>query len=483
MSGVAGTSVKSSVFWSMLERFGSVGVQFILQLVLARILVPEDYGVCAILLVFVNIFTLLVDSGLPMALVQQKKFSQKDYSSVFYAVSLMSVVAYGVIYVSAPFCARAFNDEIISPTLRVISLSLIFGAVNSVQVAYVKSKMLFRVQFFASIIAVVLSAVVSIYMAYNGYGIWAIVYQYLISRAVITILLCFMLPWRPTKEFSLERLKRLFSYGWKLMVSNFISVIVTDVYTLVIGKFYTKDQLGVYDTGSRIPTTISNSLTVSIGAVLFPVFSRHQDEPDVLRRSLKKYNIVSLFLIFPFMICLAAAAEPVVMLLLTEKWSAAVLYMQIACVMYAFYPIHVNNLNVINAVGRSDVALKLEIIKKLIDLSFLFVFIHIGLEWVAIGRLMTSLIGLIINLKPTESLIGYTLKDQLKDILPIIIISTITGGMVFMIGKIMTCAYIFVVITQVVTALIAYFGLSLIFNRKSIDLLKSIKNEKSTDAL
>jgi len=477
MSNISGTSIRNNVYWSMLERFGTVGVQFVLQLVLARILAPEDYGLCAILLVFVNIFTMLVDSGLPMALVQQKQYSQKDYSSVFYAVLSLSIAAYGIIYLLAPVCASFFNNQTIIPTLRVISISIIFGAVNSVQVAYIKSMMLFKSQFIASSIAVLVSAVVSIYMAVHGYGVWAIVYQYLISRAVVTVIQTFLLAWRPTLEFSMERIKVLFAYGWKLMASNFLSLIVSDLYTAVIGKVYTKQELGVYDTGSRIPTTISNSMTVSIGAVLFPLFSQYQDDNDRLKYYLKRANVISSFFIFPLMICMAAAAEPIVMVVLTEKWAAAVPFMQIACLMYAFYPVHVNNLHVINAIGRSDIGLKLEIIKKLLDITFLLIFIGIGLWWVAAGRLFTNLIGLWINLKPTEKLLGYSVLAQLKDIAPILCISIITGGILLFINELMTCSHIYVLIVQIVTGIAAYFGLSYLFNRSGLNMLLEMLKE------
>lgn len=478
MNGASGAILRNNVYWSMLERFGTVGIQFVLQLVLARILAPDDYGLCAILLVFVNIFTLIVDSGLPMALVQQKQYSQKDYSSVFYAVLCLSVVAYGIIYLMAPACARFFDNETIISTLRVMSLSVIFCAVNSVQVAYVKSQMLFKEQFIASSVAVLVSAVVSIFMAVHGYGVWAIVYQYLISRVVVTIILAFTLSWHPTLEFSFGRIKVLFAYGWKLMASNFLSLIVSDLYTAVIGKVYTKAELGVYDTGSRIPTTISNSLTVSIGAVLFPLFSKHQDEPGTLRRYLHRANIISTLLIFPLMICIAASAEPIVMLVLTDKWAAAVPFMQIACLMYAFYPVHVNNLHVINAVGRSDIGLKLEIKKKLLDLIFLLLFISIGLWWVAVGRLLTSIIGLWINLKPTGRLIGYNVLQQLKDIMPIMCISVVTGVVLLLINEFATCSHIYVLLLQIIAGVTVYFGMSYIFNRSALVMLLEMLKEK-----
>ena len=474
------TSIRNNFYWSMLERVGTVGIQFILQLLLARLLAPDDYGLCAILLVFVNIFTLLVDSGLPTALVQSKKYSQKDFSSVFYAVLVLSVLAYIILYISAPFCARFFDNPLIESTLRVMSVSIIFCSVNSVQVAYVKYMMLFKIQFLANSIAVIVSAVVSIYMAMHGYGVWAIVYQYLISRIVMTLLLGIMLKWRPTLELSMIRLKELFSYGWKLMASNFLSLVVSDIYTAVIGKTYSHDQLGLYDTGSRIPTTVSNSLTVSIGAVLFPLFSKHQEDIPSLRQYLKKSNVISSFFIIPLMIGLASCSKPIVLLVLTEKWADAIPFMQIACLMYAFYPIHMNNLHMINAVGRSDIGLKLEVIKKIIDIIFLAIFISIGLEWVAFGRLLTSFLGLYINLKPNKGLLGYSVKDQLLEILPTLIISVVMGLLLLLIEFVLSCDYIIILVVQFFAAVVLYLGLSYVFNRKGLMMtLDAIKNRSN----
>jgi len=218
-------------------------------------------------------------------------------------------------------------------------------------------------------------------------------------------------------------------------------------------------------------------MTVSIGAVLFPLFSQYQDDNDRLKYYLKRANVISSFFIFPLMICMAAAAEPIVMVVLTEKWAAAVPFMQIACLMYAFYPVHVNNLHVINAIGRSDIGLKLEIIKKLLDITFLLIFIGIGLWWVAAGRLFTNLIGLWINLKPTEKLLGYSVLAQLKDIAPILCISIITGGILLFINELMTCSHIYVLIVQIVTGIAAYFGLSYLFNRSGLNMLLEMLKE------
>ena len=479
IDNILSKTIRNNIAWSMLERFGTVGVQFLIQLILARLLNPDDYGLCAILLVFVNIFTLLVDSGLPIALVQNKCFSQRDYSSVFYTVLGMSIVAYAIIYVSAPFCAIFFENPMITSTLRLMSISIIFGSINSVQVAYIKHNMLFKTQFIANTISITLSAVISIYMAINGLGVWAIVAQYLIGRVVVTLLLSIMLTWRPTWEFSYSRLKSLFSYGWKLMATNFLSLAVSDIYTALIGKMYTSDRLGVYDTGTKIPTTISNSMTMSIGAVLFPLFSKHQDDKAALKYYLGRSNIITSFFVFPLMFSMAACSDQIVMVVLTEKWTAAIPFMQIACIMHAFYPIHLNNLHVINALGRSDIGLKLEIIKKAIDMLFLVVFISIGLEWVAIGRMLTSIISLVINLKPNAKLINYSVSEQIKEVLPTFCISIITSLILVFIGKFLTCSNIVGLLIQMLVGLSIYTMLSYVFNRKDVRIVLSVIKGRS----
>lgn len=466
-----GSTVKKSMIWVFMERFGTKGVQFLLQLILARILVPEDYGLCALLLAFINIATVFIDSGLPSALIQKKDCNSLDFSSVFWVSLLIAVLAYIALLFGADGIASFFNNEKLAPGLRVISIMLLLGVFNSVQLAFMKKKMQFKKQFKANISGVIVSAIVSVILALRGFGVWAIIYQYIINRVVVTLVLSYYVRWFPRWEFSLECLKGLFSFGWKCMATSFLSTVVTDIYTTVVGKFFTKSQLGVYDTGNRIPATVSETFTSSLGVVLFPAFSLLQDNRGALKGYVQKSNRISTFLMFPLMFGLAAAADSLVRLVLTDKWAGAVVFLQIACFLYAFYPLHIANIQAINGLGRSDIALKNEFMKKVVDLSFLALMVHFGLIWVALGRALTSVISLWINMRPNKRMLNYSTHEQLADILPSLVIAVITAAVMYFLHVYFHFVPVLMLLVQCVAGLVVYAGLSYAFNRSTLQMV------------
>lgn len=467
-------AAKRSLFWSFLERVGTVGFQFLIQLLLARLLVPEDYGLCAILLAFINISTVFVDSGLPSALIQKEKVERIDYSSAFYLTFFASVVIYIVLFVLSPFVASFFGNDILCPALRILSISLVIGAFNSVQIAYLKRNFQFRKQFVANLSAIIFSAIVSIALALQGFGVWSIIWQYLSYRLISTLMLFIQVRWYPYVEFSRTRVLSLLSFGWKCMASNILSIIITDIYTVIIGKFFTKENLGVYDTGSKIPLAISTTVTSTLNSVTFPVFSRLQNDGAKLKDYIHKSNSISSFIVFPVMFGIAAMAEPLVRVLLTDKWIDAVPFLQIACVLYAFYPIHANNLQAINALGRSDIGLKLEVVKKTLDILFLLLFLPCGLIYVAFGRMLTSILGLWINIFPNKKLVGYSFKEQLLDIIPTFLIAGVSAIIMYLIPQFISVSDIVMVLIQCLFGLSLYCVLSHIFNKATLQKVVQI---------
>lgn len=463
--------IKKGVFWTFSERLSAKVVQFILQLVLARLLAPDDYGLSALILAFVNIANIFVIGGFNTALIQKKEFVRVDYSSVFFVSMAFALLLYLILYLCSPAIAKFFDDYRIVSLLRVISLSLIIGSYSSIQVAYLTKKMQFKKLFSANIIGVTISAIVSIIMAVKGLGVWALVFQYLINRLVVLIALHVLVKWRPYFEFSMKSIRSLFSYGWKCMSSNFLSTIVTDLYTTVIGKFYPKSQLGVYDAGLKMPSTVTETFTSALGSVLFPAFSSMQDDKNLLKQYLKKANETSSFIVFPIVFAMAAMAKPLILFLLTDKWAGAIPFMQIACLLFCFYPLHINSLQVINSIGKSDVMLKNEILKKIIDLSFLTVTINFNLYWVAIGRAITSLIAVFINIRPVETFIGYTIRQQLRDICPALNISIAASLITYLCLYIPIGSNIVMILLQLFVFVTVYLCLSFIFNKS---LLKRV---------
>ena len=463
-----GDNIRSGMFWTFMERIGTKIVQFALQLLLARILVPEDYGLCALLLAFINIATVLVNSGLNTALIQKKNADSLDFSSVLYLSLGISIAIYVLLFFISPLIAEFFNDTRLCELMRVLSITLVIGAFNSVQLTVLYRKMQFRKLFIANLSGMIVSAVISIGLALMGYGVWSIVIQYLVNRIVITITLFFLVRWIPMLEFSWIRIKSLFNFGWKCMASTFLSTIVTDIYTAVVGKFYTKAQLGTYDTGNKIPSTVSETFTSSLGSVLFPAFSKIQDDIPKLRGLVVKSNKVSSFLIAPIMLALLATAHPLVTILLTEKWIGAVPFLQMACVLYAFYPLHVANIQAINAIGKSGTALNCEIQKKIVDLGFLALMVHFSIYWVALGRVLTSIISLWINMRPNVKFLQYKVQSQIRDVMPTFMIAILMCAAMCSVNLMQFVNTYVELIVKLVIGGIVYFGLSYIFNRKTI---------------
>lgn len=465
---VLSNDVKKGIFWTFGERVGSKIIQFALQLVLARILVPEDYGLCALLLAFINIATVLVNSGLNTALVQKKDSSSLDFSSVFYVSISLSILLYIILYVTAPSIAVFFHDERIAILLRVISLSLIVGAYNSVQLAYLFKRMDFKKVFVGNILGVFISAIISIILALEGAGVWAIVAQYMTNRIVVTIVLSFIVNWHPRCEFSSERVKVLWNFGWKCMMTSFLSTIVIDIYTAVVGRCFTKSQLGAFDTGNKIPSLVSETFTSSLSTVLFSTFAVIQEDKRRLKEYVQKSNRISTFLMVPLMLGLAVAAKPIVIIILTEKWLVAVPFLQMSCIVYALYPVHGANIQAINAIGRSDVALKLEVQKKIVDLVFLAITVYWGILWVALGRVLTSLIALWINMRPNRKFLNYSFVEQVKDIMVTIVIAFVMVILMACIPMLYSSNVVIILLLQFFTGVISYLLLSYFFNKETL---------------
>lgn len=467
MSDNIGAKVRSGMIWTFMERIGTKVVQFSLQLLLARLLVPEDYGLCALLLAFINIATVFVNSGLNTALIQKKEADSLDFSSVLYLSLSISVIIYVILFFLSPFIADFFNDKRLSLLMRVLAVSLIIGAFNSVQLSVLTRNMQFRKLFIANLLGMIVSAVVSIVMAMNGFGVWSIVIQYLINRLVVTLALFALVRWMPKLEFSWIRIKSLFSFGWKCMTTNFLSTIVTDIYIAVVGKFYPKSQLGVYDTGNKIPATISETFSSSLGNVLFPAFSKLQNDIPQLRAIVAKSNKISSFLIAPIMFAIIASAHPIISILLTDKWIGAVPFLQMACLLYALYPLHIANISAISAIGRSDVTLKCEIQKKIVDLSFLALMVNFSIYWVALGRVLTSFVSLWINMRPNKKFLQYDVWQQIVDIIPTFIIAVVMCASMFLVD-LFELSIVIELTTKILIGLIVYLLLSYMFNRQTM---------------
>lgn len=430
-SSMNSSKVINNFFWRFLERCGAQGVTFIVSIVLARLLDPDVYGTVALVTIFTTILQVFVDSGMGNALIQKKDADDLDFSSVFYFNMAMCTFLYAVMFFCAPLIAAFYKTPELTPVVRVISLILIISGIKNVQQAYVSRNMLFKRFFFATLGGTVGAAVVGIVMAYKGFGVWALVAQMLFNATIDTTILWLTVKWRPKKMFSLERLKGLFSYGWKLLLSSLLETVYNDLRQLVIGKLYTKSDLAQYNQGKKFPQLIVSNINTSIDSVLLPTMSKAQDDPSVVRSMTRRAIKTSTYIMMPFMVGLAVCAEPLVSLILTDKWLPCVPFLRIFCFTFAFYPIHTANLNAIKAMGRSDLFLILEIIKKVVGLIAIVSTMFISVKAMAYSMLVTSVLSQIINSWPNRKLLGYSYENQLKDMLPQISLSLAMGAVAY----------------------------------------------------
>lgn len=428
------SAVITSLIWKFLERIGTQGVQFVVAIVLARLLAPADFGLIALVTVLIALANVFVQSGLNTALIQKKDADNVDFSTVFYASLAIAALLYGILCVGAPLIADFYNGQTkLIPVIRVLGTMLLLGAVNSVQEAYVARNMMFKKLFYRSVGAIIPSGIFGVVLAYLGYGIWALVGQQLMNSALMCVVMWFTVKWRPQLAFSFVRFKGLFSFGWKLLCSALLDAAYRNILDVVIGKMFTPADLGFYNRGAQFPKIIIANINASIQSVLLPSLSTVQDDKPRLKSLARRSIKTSAFLLLPMMAGLAAVAKPLTLVLLGEKWLPAVPFIQICCFSFAFWPIHTTNLSAINAVGRSDVFLKLEIIKKSYGLAVLALAIWLFRSpiGIAASAAITAPLGSFVNAYPNKKLLNYGFGEQMKDFLPSFILAIAMGAGVY----------------------------------------------------
>lgn len=466
----------NNFIWRFAERCGAQLVTFIVSIVLARILTPEDYGVVALATVFTSILQVFVDSGLGTALIQKKNADDLDFSSVFYFNFVVCIVLYIIMFFTAPFISVFYNDSSLTSIVRVASLTIVISGVKGIQQAYVSRNMLFKRFFFATLGGTIFSAFIGIGLAYAGFGVWAIVVQQLSNTAIDTLILWITVKWRPKKMFSIKRLKELLNFGWKLLVSSLFNTVYNNLRNLIIGKYYSSADLAYYNQGDKFPNLIVTNINSSIDSVLLPTLSSAQDEKNRVKSMTRRAIKTSTYIMAPLMMGLAFCATPIVRLILTEKWMPCVPYLQIFCITYMFWPIHTANLNAINAMGRSDYFLKLEIVKKAIGMLLLLSTMHFGVMVMAYSLLITTVTSMIINSWPNKNLLGYSLKEQIIDIFPGIFLALLMGLAISLV-RLLALPDIVTLAFQIPLGAVIYIGLSYVFKIEPFEyLLNMVKS-------
>lgn len=419
------------LFWKFLERFGAQGVTFVVSIIIARILDPDAYGTVAIVTVFINILEIFISSGMGNALIQKKDADDLDFSTLFHFNIVVCVLLYILIFVSAPFIAVFYAIPDLTALIRVLGLTLIVSGIKNIQSSYVSRNMLFKRFFFATLGGTIGAAALGIWMAYRGYGVWALIAQSLFNNTVDTIILWLTVKWRPKRQFSFQRLKSLFSYGWKLLVAELLSTLHGEICQLIIGKVYSKEDLAFYNKAQTLPYTVVSNINFSVNSVLFPTMSAIQDQKSELKAVMRRTTTICSYIMWPMMTGIAVCAVPLVRLLLTEKWLPCVPFIIIYCLKYVLYPINLSNLNAIKSIGRSDLILKQEVFKKVFGLIILAATMWNGVFVFALGQLLTDIVSLVINTSSSKKLFDYGVFEQIKDITSTIILSCVMGGIVY----------------------------------------------------
>ena len=468
------------LLWKLLERFGVSGTQFVLQIILARLLDPAHYGVLSIMIIFTTLANVFVQNGFNTALIQNKDVTEEDYSSVLWVSLGISILIYGAIFFGAPLVGAFYDMPDIVVPLRVLALMLFPGALNSVQLAKVSREMDFKKVFYSNMGGILISGAAGIVIALMGGGLWALVAQTMLNIFAACIVMFFTVRLKLRFVCNWHRVKVLFSYGWKLLVSSLLDTLYQDLRSLVIGKKYNSDTLGYYNRGKQFPQFIINAVASTTQSVLLPAMSKQQDDREDLKILTRNSIMISSYIVFPVMAGLAGVATPLISLLLTEKWLPSVPYMQIYCFTLAFYPVHMCNLQAINAMGRSDIFLKLEIVKKGLGIGALLVAVFCFDSPIAIAMTgaFTTVISCIINAYPNKKLIDYSYFEQMRDILPSIAAAVVMLGAVLAVQLLGLGAFATLAV-QIALGVAVYAAVSVIFRLEPFRLLLNMLKNKA----
>ncbi|MFR7758290.1 MAG: lipopolysaccharide biosynthesis protein [Christensenellales bacterium] len=468
----------SGLMWSFLEKFGAQCVTLVVSIVLARLLEPDVFGMIGIVTVFMAVLNVFVDSGLGNALIQKKDADAVDFSSVFFFNILMCTALYLLLFLTAPLVAKFFKLPELSPVIRVMGLTLIFSGINNVQKAFVARHLKFKRFFFATLGGTLGAAAVGIFMAVKGYGVWALVGQSLFSSLANTVILWITVKWRPVWKFSGERFKGLFFYGWKLLAASLIGTIYNNLRQLIIGKMYSAESLAFYNRGYMIPNTFVGSVSSAIDSVLLPVLASAQDDKEAVMAITRRSVRISAYVMWPIMMGIAACSEALISVLLTDKWLPSAPFIIIFCITYAFQPLESANLNAIKALGRSDIYLKLDLIRKTIGFTILVSTMWFGPLVMALSNLFFAVINQIINIYPNKKLLSYSYRQQMSDFLPSMFLAAVMFAIVYSV-KLFGLANWLTLLIQVPTGVLVYFIGSKLFKYDSFDyIVNTVKSLK-----
>ncbi|MBR5851392.1 MAG: lipopolysaccharide biosynthesis protein [Bacteroidaceae bacterium] len=455
------------VFWSAFNRFSTQGLQFVFGILIARILLPEEYGVVALLYVFIEILDCFIDSGFANALIRKHDRTDEDFSTVFYYNLVVALICYALLWCASPYIAAFYDIPILENITKVVGLGLILGSIQTIMGIKLTIALDFKTGAKISIPSNIIIGVLGLWMAYSGYGVWTLVIPNLIA-GVFRIFMCwFYVRWLPALTFSWKSFKEMFSFGSKLLASSLIDKVFSNIYTILIGKFFNLSALGCYKRAGMFASFFSNNITGILQNVTLPVLSSIQNEDERLKSIYSSIIRMSVFVIFPLMLGLSAVADPFIRILLTDKWEDSISLLQIICFALMWYPVHALNLNLLQVKGRSDYFLKLEIMKKITSILFIFVTFPFGLKAICYGSVVTSLISVVWNTHYTKKIIGYGFLSQIHDIMPTLLHSLVMGVLVHIVVYLMPTLW-FKLIMGIIVGALYYIGGAYIMKFKEL---------------
>lgn len=469
MSARDNKSVVSNVAWSFAEKISSQLVSFIVSIVLARILLPDDFGLISMILVFITLAEVFVNSGFSSALIQDKNADEVDFSTIFYLSFAASIAIYLLIFFASYLIADFYGREELTPLLQVFALKIPLSSFNSIQRAYVSRHLMFRKFFFSTSIGTLLSGAIGIAMAFNGYGAWSLIAQNVSLTIIDSVVLLFIVPWRPRLVFSFQRGKQLMSYGWKILAADFSGTFFGQLRSLVIGKAYTSADLAFYDRGNQIPQIVANNIGNAVSSVLFPVMSNHSDDSQEVKSMCRRSMKTMSYIISPLMFGIAACAPALITLLYTDKWSDCIPFIQILAIGYAFGTVGLVPIQALKAIGKSGTVLKLEFIKKPVFVLLLIIGVSHSVWAVALSMLIYELFGFAVNATQLKRFLDYSFKEQVIDVVPHIILASVMGFAVSLIQ--LDAPLVLTLLVQVVVGVLVYIAGSLVLRLESFRYL------------
>lgn len=473
-----GQKALGGFFWTLFSNGGNVIITLGLAAVLGRLLSPEDFATVAMIYIFFEVSQTLVNSGFAEALIRQKEISEEDKSTVFYINSIASLVLFIVLWVGAPWIAEFYNKPVLGELLPFMSMSVIFNSLVIVQRAYLSHQLAFKKMTKVVLVSSFLSGIIAVWFAYLDYGVWALAYKYVSQTAIVAIGFYIVNPWFPKKGISKKAFSSLFGFGSKLLLSGVINTVYENVYKVIIGKFYAEATLGFYDRAKYLIIHTTQTLVNTLQTVTYPILGKTQDDLVRLKLAYRKIIMASSFIIFPFIICIGVFAEPIVLIWLGDQWGSAVPILQVLCVSGLLYHLHSINLNILKVLGRSDLFLKLEIIKKVMITVAIIFGLQFGIWGLLWAQVISSYLALVVNLYYTNQLLDYSYSEQFKDILPILLLSVLAGGLAF-VFKYYNTFYLWLELSLGVSFItIAYFSIAYMLKMNAFLIIGELLGSK-----